>query len=195
MASSVRDFRLHNRTTITLPSGLEVLVRRCQLQDFLTLSELPVPASGQAAPARDPVATQRENRLIADLLIVHCALLPRFVARGEPEQEHTLGVDELETADYTALTNGILAHSGLAPEVAAEMQQFRPDAERPAGGADGGEVSRPAPHDHAGDPGGVLSGPAPGDAPGGWEPAAEPVAAAPGAPGWAAQSGPAVAAV
>lgn len=189
MPSSVRDFRTYSRTTLTLPSGLSVLVRRCQLQDFLTLAELPVPATGTASEERDARTVQRDNRLMADLLIVHCCVSPRFAPRHEPEREDSVGIEELDSEDFNALANGILEHSGLAPGVAAALQQFRPDEEREAGGPDGGEVPRPAPPDPAGDPGGVLPGPAAGDLAGGGGTASEPVAATTGAHHWVAQPG------
>lgn len=165
--ASVHDFRQRRYREITLPSGLLVQIRVIQSFDLLSVWDLPLPSSGRERGDEDAAEhnadTIRRGLAWRDAAILHGCVCPPIAPRGEGSEE-ALGLDELSNADYEALSQAILQHSGLAPEVAATVEAFRQDAERQESGADRGEVPRAAASGAADDASGVLPQPAAGDA-------------------------------
>lgn len=161
--ASVQDFRARIYRDVTLPSGLLVQIRAVQSFDMMSAWDLPLPSSGAGDASPEPTSRETIHRGMAwrDAAILHGCVWPPFVPRGAGT-DAALGLEELGNGDYEALFQAILRHSGMAPEVAETIEAFRPDPERPAGGAAGREVSRPAASGAADDPGGVVCESAPG---------------------------------
>ena len=160
--ASVRDFRTRVFADVTLPSGLLVKIRYVQSIDMMSAWDLPMPSSagretdaGEAPDNDNNADTIRRGLAWRDSSILHGCVWPPIVPRGAGTDE-ALGLDELSNADYEALSQAILRHSGMAPEVAATVEAFRQDTERPDRGATGGEVPRPAASGVTDDPSGTL---------------------------------------
>jgi hypothetical protein len=169
MPSSVQAFRDHGRTLVTLPSGLCVLIRPCHQFDWLGQWELPLPTAATPA-APEPERAEEAVRhfyALADTAIVKGALDPPFQPRGLPEHPERVSLEDLSNDDYLFLAQAVLQHSGLAPEVAQQLEAFRQDIQRPAGADDGGALPRAAASGAADDASGILPeradyGPEPG---------------------------------
>lgn len=168
--ASPQDFRTKVFKDVTLPGGLLVKIRSVQAYDLISKWDLPMPTTpeGEETPERAPETEETRQDTIdrgiawRDGAILHGCVIPPFVPRGQGTED-ALGLDELGNDDYEALSQAILRHSGLAPEVAETVEAFRQDAERPDRGADGGEIPRPAASGLAGDASGVLPERPPGE--------------------------------
>lgn len=130
MASSVHDFKARTRTSVTLPSGLVVEIRKVTGRDFLGLGELPIPATevdGARNGAYSPEHVA-DIRRYSDRAIVRGAVNPRFTEDPDQvESEDAVHLSYLlaEEADYMALAQAILDFSGLTKETAAAVEGFR----------------------------------------------------------------------
>jgi hypothetical protein len=156
--ASVHDFRRRVLTTTTLPSGLTVQIRFVQNIDLLSAWDLPMPSSAEKPDDAPPIREEMQRGVVwRDMAIVAGCVQPRFVARGEGTDE-AVGLEELSNSDYLALSQAILAHSGLAPEVAERVEAFRQDAERPADSTDRGEIRGTPARSPADDASATVSG-------------------------------------
>jgi len=136
MASAPEEFRRKSRKAVTLPSGLEVEIRKVWAWDFIDLGEIPLPSAGKNTEGSRP--RSEDTRNYATRAIVRGALAPEFSAdwtdRHNPDVVH---VEDLSQQDMEALSSAILEWSGLTKEVAAEAEAFRDNGIGEAGGSSG----------------------------------------------------------
>jgi len=157
--ATVQDFRRRMYREITLPeSGLVVRIRRIMLHEWIGIGELPLPGLPEREQSFSP-----EEQLLRTIQLLRYS--DRAIALGAVEPPMTdardeernpqycadkLHVDELyqmSIVDYSFLSESILNFSGLAPEVAAKVEAFRPDPLSQAGGDPCGEISPTPEHD------------------------------------------------
>ncbi len=154
MISSIQEFRERARKIVTLPSGLEVQIRKIWLIDFLGSGELPLPPSGEnpEIPPLNPrskISIVKENDAYFDRVIVAGCLEPKFTIDLETIGDSALHVHELSRDDYEVLGMEILSWSGSTKEVKAEADTFRANAIGENGTGDGGEIRAAADRDNA----------------------------------------------
>ena len=114
MPSTAEDFRRRSRTKVTLPSGLEVEIRKVHLWDFMDLGEISVPSGnadvidGEDRSAASPSPeTMEEARRYSVRAIVRAAVRPKFTEKEDPDPA-VICVEDLGDNDFQALAEGIL---------------------------------------------------------------------------------------
>lgn len=145
MPSTISDARRRIRKLVTLPSGIEIEIRKVRLMDFVGLGELPFPSSqsktstnGDAPPG---TLSRQEIESYSNRAIVAGCVDPPFSDRKEDEtRDDVLHVRDLDQADWDALINQIFKWSGMAPEVAADADKFRGDEIGESRGRAGGKI-------------------------------------------------------
>ena len=114
MPSTAEEFRKRARTKVTLPSGLEVEIRKLHLWDFMDLDEIPVPSENAdvingadqsaASPSREMMEEARRYSIRA---IVKAAIRPKFSEKEGPDPA-VICIEDLDDNDFQALAEGIL---------------------------------------------------------------------------------------
>lgn len=114
MPATAEEFRRRARTTVKLPSGLEVEIRKLHLWDFDGLTEIPLP-SGSAdqidgedeSTAVQSPEERAEVRKYTVRAIVKASIKPRFTDKEDPDPD-LINVEDLDDNDFQALAEGIL---------------------------------------------------------------------------------------
>jgi len=102
---NLNEWRKKRKETLTLPTGLEVEVKRVSLLDLLARGQIPNTLFGQieALMQETPVIQLEDFPRYAetlDILCLACILNPPVAVQGD---EQHLGLDELDTADKIAI--------------------------------------------------------------------------------------------
>lgn len=147
MASSAHEFKARTRKSVTLPSGLEVDIRKVVGRDFVGLGELPIPAAGEVdrhkSDAREQIEQIEQMKRYSDRAIVRGALAPRFTDDpAKIDAEHEVHLSYLDDDDYTALARAIFDFAGLTKETADAVESFRQNEVSPTLEGTGGAVQQ-----------------------------------------------------
>ena len=143
MSSTVEDFKKRSRKTITLPSGLEVEIRRLHLWDFVGIGEVPYPSPQESSNSdkseREITPEQmKEVHRYSSQAIIKGSVNPKFTDANEP---NAVDVRDLEDEDFQVLAESILNWMGIGRSEAEAANNFRDDAIGTDGEHPGGEIS------------------------------------------------------
>jgi hypothetical protein len=133
MPSKASEFKSRARKLITLPSGLEVEIRKFNLLDFVGVGDLPFPVDGNppAASSRTPEKDRRreveEIERYSNRAIITGCVNPRFTDSEDDENENVVHVRDLDREDWQAVVTEIFEWSGVSQGVAADADRFRAD--------------------------------------------------------------------
>lgn len=146
MVSTISEFKQTASKVVTLPSGLQVKIRKIWMIDFIDLGELPFPASnenGSKSDLPDVVAVQQRVHRLSARVIARGVVDPPFSDRDEDlGREDTAHYRYLSPDDFDFLTAEILKFSGFSKEVKAEADSFRIDGIGGDDKADGGDLRK-----------------------------------------------------
>jgi len=121
MKMKVSEYKKSLEKVVTLPSGLQVKIKKASIQ---TIAELTQKLGGKGinvARAKPEEVTEHLSDIIK-VLVPKCTVEPNIVNEATEDQ---LSIHDLTWEDGVELVTQIFEHSGLTEERAQERSRFR----------------------------------------------------------------------